>query len=91
MIKRLKCRLSSWINRKRPTVCVEAVLVNHRQKFEGSRIATCKKSYLTFELATGEQMEFEVSREESDRIQIGAKGPLEYCGRLYVSFRKPSS
>lgn len=77
-------------NQRMPLVCVEAALVNHRQVYEG-RVPTCKASYLTFETEHGEQLEFEVSREEFERIQLGAKGPLSYRGALYVSFRKPQA
>lgn len=90
------CMLLYWMqkrlwlraNQRMPLVCVQATLVNHRQVFEGPWMSIYKKSFLTFELESGEQIEFEVSREEFDRIKIGAKGPLEYRGRLYVSFRK---
>lgn len=93
------CMLLYWIqkmlwqraNQKKPVVCVEATLVNHRQEFNGSRMQTYQKSFLTFEVGSGEQIEFEVSREEFERIQLGAKGMLQYRGNLYVSFRKPSS
>lgn len=83
----LQKRLWLRANQRMPLVCVQATLVNHRQVYEG-RVATYKASFLTFETEFGEQIEFEVSREEFDRIQIGAKGPLEYRGRLYVSFRR---
>lgn len=83
----LQKRLWMRANRRLPLMCVQAKLVNHRQVYEG-RVATYKASFLTFETEFGEQIEFEVSREEFDRIQIGAKGPLEYRGRLYVSFRR---
>ncbi len=93
------CMLLYWVqkmlwqraNQKKPVVCVEATLVNHRQEFNGSRMQTYKKSFLTFEAENGAQIEFEVSRDEFDRIQLGAKGPLEYRGSLYVSFRKSAS
>lgn len=83
----LQKRLWLRANRRMPLVCVPATLVNHRQVYEG-RIPAYKTSFLTFETAQGEQIEFEVSREEFERIRIGARGPLEYRGRMYVSFRK---
>lgn len=91
------CLLLYWLqkhlwlraNRNKPVVCTEATLVNHRQQFSG-RGMRYEKSFLIFETANGKRVEFEVSRAEFDRIQIGAKGPLEYRGSLYVSFRKPA-
>ena len=79
-----------WLraNQHKPLVCVEATLVNHRLVYEGSRMSSYKTSFLTFETADGKRLEFEVPREEFARIQIGAKGPLEYRGNLYVSFRR---
>lgn len=85
----LKKQLWLRVNQRKPLICVEATLVNHRHKYEGARMSAYKTSYLTFETADGKQLEFEVSWEEYERIQLGAKGPLEYRGRLYVSFRKP--
>ena len=85
----LQKRLWLRANRNRPVVCIEATLVNHRQQFSG-RGMRYEKSFLTFVTATGKHVEFEVSQAEFDRIQIGAKGPLEYRGSLYVSFRKPA-
>ena len=84
----LQKRLLLRANQRLPLVCVQAKLVNHRQVYEGARMQTYKCSYLTFERETGVQLEFEVPREEFDRIQLGAKGPLEYRGGMYVSFRK---
>ena len=79
-----------WLraNRQEPLVCVEATLVNHRQQFSGRGVPRYEKSFLTFEVENGMKMEFEVSRDEFDRIRIGAKGPLRYQGSMYVSFRK---
>lgn len=86
----LKKQLWLRANRKLPVVCAAATLVNHRQQFSGGRGAQrYEKSYLTFRLEQGgEELEFEVPREEFERIQIGANGPLEYQGALYLSFRK---
>lgn len=83
----LQKRLWLRANRRMPLVCVQATLVNHRYVYEG-RIPVYKTSFLTFETERGEQIEFEVSREEFERIRIGARGPLEYRGKMYVSFRK---
>ena len=83
----LQRRLWRWANQRLPLNCVQATLVNHRQVYEG-RMPAYKASFLTFETEHGERIEFEVSREEFERIRLGAKGPLEYRGRLYVSFRK---
>ena len=91
------CLLLYWLqkplwlraNRQEPLVCVEATLVNHRQQFSGRGVPRYEKSFLTFETKKGELLDFEVSREEFDRIQLGAKGLLAYRGRMYVSFRKP--
>ena len=84
----LQKRLWLRMNQRQPIICVEATLVNRRQVYEGTRNSHCKTSFLTFETEDGAQLEFEVSREDFDRIQIGVKGPLEYRGRLYVSFRR---
>ncbi len=75
---------------KKPISCVEATLVNHRQEYRGSRIPSYGKCYLTFRLESGKELEFEVSREEFERIQLGAKGPLCYraWGWTYISFRR---
>lgn len=83
----LKNRLLLCANRQKPIIRVEATLVNHRQQFSG-RGMRYEKSFLTFQLADGSALEFEVPRNEFERIQLGAKGPLEYRGSLYVSFRK---
>ena len=75
---------------KKPVSSVAATLVNHRQQFSG-RGMRYEKSFLTFRLdVSGKEIEFEVSRDEFDRIQIGAKGTLRYraWGMGYVSFRK---
>ena len=86
----LKKRLWLRANKQKPVVHVAATLINHRQQFSGGRGAQrYEKSYLTFRLEqSGEELEFEVPREEFERIQIGANGPLEYQGALYLSFRK---
>ena len=84
----LKGRLWLRANQRQPLSCVEATLVNHRQVYEGTRNSHYKTSFLIFETVDGKQLEFEVSREECERIRIGAKGPLEYQGKLYLSFRR---
>ena len=84
----LQKRLWLRANQRMPLSCVEATLVSHRQIYEGARNSHYKTSFLTFETVDGKKLEFEVSREEFDRIRIGAKGPLEYRGKLYVSFRR---
>lgn len=86
----LKKRLWIRANQQKPIAHVTATLVNHRQQFSGGRgVQRYEKSYLTFRLEkSGEELEFEVPREEFERIQIGANGPLEYQGALYLSFRK---
>ena len=73
---------------KKPISCVEATLVNHRQQFSG-RGMRYEKSFLTVQLEGGREIEFEVSRDEFDRIQIGARGTLAYREGQSVSFRKP--
>ena len=83
-------RLWIWANQRMPLICVEAIAVRHRQVFSGGRgVKSYRASFLTFEMEHGEQIEFEVTRETYERIQIGAKGLLEYRGKLYESFRKP--
>lgn len=88
LLYRLQKRLWLRANQRLPQVCVQATLVNHRQVYEGARLQNYKRSYLTFETENGALLEFEVPREEFDRIQLGAKGPLEYRSGMYVSFRK---
>ena len=85
----LKKRIWLRVNQKKPIVCVEAKLVNHRQQFSGSRGTHYEKSFLTFRLdQSGEEIEFEVPRSEFSRIQLGARGPLEYRGWQFLSFRR---
>lgn len=84
----LQKRLWMRANQRMPLVCVQATLVNHRQVYEGARMQGYKCSYLTFATEKGELLEFVVPREAFDCIQLGAKGPLEYRGGMYVSFRK---
>ena len=88
LLYRLQKRLWLRANQRLPLVCVQATLVNHRQVYEGARMQNYQCSFLTFETETGERLEFKVPREAFDRIQLGAKGPLEYRGGMYVSFRK---
>ena len=83
----LQKRLWLRANQRLPLTCVQATLVNHRQVYEGAQMSHYKASFLTFETEDGAQLEFEVIREEFDRIQIGAKGPLEYRGGMYRGFR----
>ena len=83
----LQKRLWLRANQRMPLTCVQATLVNHRQVYEGAQMSHYKASFLTFETEDGAQLEFEVTREEFDRIQIGAKGPLEYRGGMYRGFR----
>lgn len=89
----LEKRLRHQVGLRKPISSVEAVLVNHRQEYCGSRIPAYRKSFLTFRLESGKELEFEVSREEYDRIQLGAKGELRYraWGWEYVSFRRASN
>ena len=90
------CLLLFWLqkrlwlrdNQRLPLVCVQAKLINHRQVYEGARMSHYKASFLTFETEDGVQLEFEVPREEFDRIWIGAEGLLEYRGGMYMGFRR---
>lgn len=82
-------RLKQRQNEKLPITYVEAKLIRRRQECGGSRMAVPRRWFLIFYLEPeGRELEFEVSREEFERIQVGAKGPLAYRGRQYVSFRK---
>lgn len=84
----LEKRLKQRQNAKLPIAYVEAKLIRRRQECEG-RMAVPRRWFLTFCLeADGSELEFEVSREEFDRIQVGAEGPLAYRGRQYLSFRR---
>lgn len=83
--------LLHWVKARiaQPVTCAEAKLIRRRQDCSGSRMAIPRRWFLTFCLEPdGREIEFQVSREEFDRIQVGAKGPLAYQGTKYISFRK---
>ncbi len=82
-------RMKLWENRKEPIICAQATLVNHRQQYSGHGLQYYEKSFLMFKLdQNGKEIEFEVARDEFDRIQLGAKGLLRYQGWRYLSFRR---
>ena len=83
--------LLHWVEARKaqPVTCAEAKLIRRRQDCSGSRMAIPRRWFPTFCLELdGREIEFQVSREEFDRIQVGAKGPLAYRGTKYISFRK---
>lgn len=87
MLMWLEKRALSKANEQMPVICVEATLICHRQESYGSRISR-RRCFLTFHQEDGSgDVEFEVPREEFDRIQIGARGPLRHRGGQYLSFR----
>lgn len=87
MLMWLEKRALSKANEQMPAICVEATLIRQRQEPYGSRVSRWHY-YLTFRQENGSgDVEFEVPREEFERIQIGAKGPLRYRGVEYLSFR----
>lgn len=74
-------------NEQMPVTCVDATLIGYRQESYGSRVSR-RRCFLTFRQEDGSgDVEFEVTQEEFDRIQIGAKGPLRYRAWQYLTFR----
>lgn len=82
--------ISTWsYNNSQPRTTANATVVTKRTDTRGGgETRAYSIYYATFELETGERMEFQVKDEEYGQLVEGDKGIVEYQGTRYHSFNR---
>lgn len=75
-------------NAQEPRQSVAAQVVGHRMQAAGKDSYRRVLYYVSFRTEAGEQLEFEVSEIEWNRLECGEKGVLEYQGWQYLGLRR---
>ncbi len=77
-------------NRNSPELSVDAVCVTKRTNVwgGGQNSATYTDYYVTFEVQSGDRMEFKVSGSEYGMLAEGDRGCLTFKGTRYLGFQK---
>lgn len=75
------------MNRNAPILSVDARIVGKREQTSGGgETMAWTHYYVTFEVASGDRMEFQVEGRESGMLAEGDKGKLTFQGTRYMSF-----
>lgn len=75
-------------NAQKPRQSVAAQVIGHRMQAAGKDSYRRVLYYVSFRTEAGEQLEFEVSEIEWNRLECGEKGVLEYQGWQYLGLRR---
>lgn len=75
-------------NAQKPRQSVAAQVIGHRMQAAGKDSYRRMLYYVSFRTEAGEQLEFEVSEIEWNRLECGEKGVLEYQGWQYLGLRR---
>jgi hypothetical protein len=80
----------SATNRNAPILSVDARVVGKREETGGGMgdMAAWTNYYATFEVASGDRMEFQVEGRECGLLAEGDEGKLTFQGTRYVSFQR---
>ena len=77
-------------NRNAPILSVDAKITSKRTETSGgmndTSVSTCY--YVTFEVASGDRMEFQVNGEQSGMLAEGDEGKVTFQGTRYLSFQR---
>lgn len=75
-------------NRNAPILTVDARIVSKRSQTGGGMndMPAWTRYYATFEVASGDRMEFRMSGEENGMLAEGDEGKVTFQGSRYVSF-----
>lgn len=84
----LDARRRRWKNAQQPRQSVTAQVIGHRMQAAGKDSYRRMLYYVSFRTEAGEQLEFEVSEIEWNRLECGEKGVLEYQGWQYLGLRR---
>lgn len=76
-------------NRKNPITTVKATVVEHRMETYHSRYSAHHQFFITFQIADGDPLEFEVPEQDYQDFGKGDTGPLRYRTWEYISFNRP--
>lgn len=88
---------SQWSNNnKQPVLSVEAVIKSRRSKVSNAvnnmngnmHTSSSTSYYITFEVESGDRMEFRVPGREFGLLAEGDKGKLTFQGTRYLSFER---
>ena len=78
-------------NNQQPQLTVEATVVGKRPQVSGSRTGNMQASttyFVTFEVASGDRMEFAVTGSEYGQLVEGDEGRLTFQGTRYLGFER---
>lgn len=75
-------------NAQEPRQSVAAQVIGHRMQAAGKDSYRRMLYYVSFRTEAGEQLEFEVSEIEWNRLECGEKGVPEYQGWQYLGLRR---
>ncbi|MFC0189630.1 DUF2500 domain-containing protein [Fictibacillus aquaticus] len=80
-------------NNKKPALTVDAIVVSKRQNVSGGAGDTSASTnyFCTFEVKSGDRVEFPLSGNEYGLLAEGDKGELTFQGTRYKSFSRPTS
>lgn len=84
----LDARRRRRMNAQKPRQSVAAQVIGHRMQAAGKDSYRRMLYYVSFRTEAGEQLEFEVSEIEWNRLECGEKGVLEYQGWQYLGLRR---
>ncbi|WP_055108039.1 DUF2500 domain-containing protein [Paenibacillus ihumii] len=82
------------LNSKQPLLTVQTVIVgkrtevSHRHNTETSVSQSDSKYYITFEVESGDRLEFPVSGYEYGQCAEGDRGKLSFQGNRYLGFER---
>lgn len=85
-----------WSNSRQPVLMVPSIIVgkrtevSHRHDTDLSVNRSDSKYYLTFEVESGDRMEFAVSGQEYGQCSEGDEGKLTFQGSRYFGFERIS-
>ncbi|WP_097157959.1 DUF2500 domain-containing protein [Bacillus oleivorans] len=83
--------ISQWShNNRQPVLHVKAFVVTKRTRVSGGANETPSSTsyYVTFEVDSGDRMEFQVNGSEYGYLAEGDQGTLEFQGTRYLSFTR---
>jgi Protein of unknown function (DUF2500) len=83
--------ISQWnSNNKQPVLSVAAEVVTKRSKVSGGSNDTSASTwyYVTFEVESGDRMEFHVKAQEYGTLVEGDRGTLTFQGTRYLGFER---
>ncbi len=85
-----------WANNRQPVLIVPSVIVgkrtevSHRHDTDLSVNRSDSKYYITFEVESGDRIEFGVSGQEYGQCSEGDEGKLTFQGSRYLGFERLS-